>query len=78
MKKQILLLFALLATVAVTAQDSLHHIPELVNVGVAALTATNNTIIPGVDNTVSGSLITALILGIVRFFEKRKIKRNQN
>ena len=81
MKKFFYFLCALCAVMAIGqsyAQDSLQQIPELVNLGVGVLTATGNAIIPGVDNTISGSLITALILGVIRFIEKRKLKKKHN
>ena len=61
-------------------QDTLTTaISEVVNTAVAIHEVTGGgTIIQGVDNGVVGSMLTLLVAGIIRYFEKRKIKRKAN
>lgn len=58
-------------------QDTLTTaISEVVNTAVAIHEVTGGgSIIQGVDNGVVGSMLTMLVAGIIRYFEKRKIKR---
>ncbi len=52
---------------------------DVVNTAVAVHEATGGgAIIQGVDNGVVGSIVTLLVAGIIRYFEKRKIKRKAN
>lgn len=50
-------------------------IKDVINTGVAVMNATNNPIIPGMENEYAGGLIAGLVLGIIRFFEKRRRER---
>lgn len=61
-------------------QDTLTTaISEVVNTAVAIHEVTGGgTIIQGVDNGVVGTIVTLLVAGIIRYFEKRKIKRKAN
>lgn len=58
-------------------QDTLTTVVnEVVNTAVAVHEVTGGgAIIKGVDNGVVGSMLTLLVAGIIRYFEKRKIKR---
>ena len=58
-------------------QDTLTQVVgEVVNTAVAVHEVTGGgAIIQGVDNGVIGSIVTLLVAGIIRYFEKRKIKR---
>jgi branched-subunit amino acid permease len=51
------------------------QIGDVINTGVAILDATHNTIIPNVDNSITGGFITAIALLIVRILEKRKLRK---
>lgn len=61
-------------------QDTLTTaVSEVVNTAVAIHEVTGGgTIIQGIDNGVIGSIVTLLVAGIIRYFEKRKIKRKAN
>jgi hypothetical protein len=61
-------------------QDTLTTaVSEVVNTAVAIHEVTGGgTIIQGIDNGVVGSMLTMLVAGIIRYFEKRKIKRKAN
>jgi hypothetical protein len=61
-------------------QDTLTTaVSEVVNTAVAIHEVTGGgAIIQGVDNGVVGSIVTLLVAGIIRYFEKRKIKRKAN
>jgi hypothetical protein len=61
-------------------QDTLTTaVSEVVNTAVAIHEVTGGgTIIQGIDNGVVGSIVTLLVAGIIRYFEKRKIKRKVN
>lgn len=61
-------------------QDTLTTaVSEVVNTAVAIHEVTGGgTIIQGIDNGVVGSIVTLLVAGIIRYFEKRKIKRKAN
>lgn len=51
-------------------------VSEVVNTGIAVHEMTGGApIIKGVDNSVVGGILTLLIAGVVRYFEKRKLKR---
>ena len=56
----------------ITAND----VSNVVDSGVSILNATHNTIIPNVDNSIVGSVITALALLVIRIIEKRKLRKN--
>lgn len=74
MKKALFILLAMVLTsVSLMAQDSLNVISDIVNTSVAILDYTGNSIVKGVPNSVVGSLVTAIVLGIVRIIEKRKL-----
>lgn len=74
MKKTLFILLAMVLTsVSLMAQDSLNVISDIVNTSVAILDYTGNTLVKGVPNSVVGSLVTAIVLGIVRIYEKRKL-----
>lgn len=74
MKKALFILLAMVLTsVSLMAQDSLNVISDIVNTSVAILDYTGNTLVKGVPNSVVGSLVTAIVLGIVRIYEKRKL-----
>lgn len=66
-------ILVIFASVIVHAQDSLSVVSDIVNTGVAILDYTGNTLIKGVPNSALGGLVTAIILGIFRFYEKRKL-----
>lgn len=65
--------FVIFASVIVHAQDSLAVVSDLVNTGVAILDYTGKSLIKGIPNEVIGGLITTIVLGIIRFYEKRKL-----
>lgn len=49
---------------------------DVVNTGIAIHENTGGgQIINGIDNGVIGSFLSLLLAGIIRFFEKRKLKR---
>lgn len=74
MKKALFILLAMVLTsVSLMAQDSLNVISDIVNTSVAILDYTGNKLVKGVPNSVVGSLVTAIVLGIVRIIEKRKL-----
>ena len=51
-------------------------INEVVNTGVAIHELTGGSqIINGIDNGLTGSIISLLIAGIIRFFERKHLKR---
>lgn len=63
----------ILAQVTDTLQNVIN---EVVNTSIAIHENTGGgQILPGVDNGFIGSAISILIAGIIRFFEKRKLKR---
>jgi len=50
-------------------------IQHLASTGVEILTMTNNTIIPNIPNEITGGIITMILGVIIRFFEKRHLKK---
>lgn len=50
-------------------------IQTVLQTGVTIATATNNTIIPKVPNEITSSLITIIAGIIIRYFEKRRLKK---
>ena len=51
------------------------QIQELVNLGLQVAQNNNNTIIPNVSNNITTSLITIAVGIIIRFFEKRRLRK---
>jgi len=50
-------------------------IQEIANTGVNILTLTHNTIIPNVPNEITGGIITMIIGFLIRFFEKKHLRK---
>jgi hypothetical protein len=50
-------------------------IQEIATTGVNILTLTHNTIIPNVPNEITGGIITIIIGFLIRFFEKRHLRK---
>jgi hypothetical protein len=57
------------------AQIDSTGIQNLLTTGVNVATATNNTIIKGLPNEITGSLITLLAGFVIRMIEKRHLRR---
>lgn len=57
------------------AQIDSTEIQNLLSTGVNVATATNNTIIKGLPNEVTGSLITLVAGFIIRIIEKRHLRK---
>ena len=54
-------------------------INEVINTSIAIHELTGGgQFIKGVNNSVTGSIVTLLIAGVIRFFEKRKMKKRKN
>ena len=51
------------------------QIQELVNLGLQVAQNNNNTIIPNVSNNITTSLITIAVGILIRFFEKRILRK---
>ena len=51
------------------------EIQTILTTGVSIATATNNTIIKGVPNEITGSLITLIAGFIIRLIEKRSLRK---
>lgn len=60
-------------------QDSMpavvNHIPDLVSMTSEIFTATNNDIIPGVNNTITGAVIGVLLKELVAGLIRRRRKK---
>lgn len=50
-------------------------IQHLASTGVDVLTLTHNTIIPNVPNEITGGIITMILGVVIRFFEKRHLRK---
>jgi hypothetical protein len=68
-------LFFLLITFDSFCQIDSAAIQTLVQTGITVADATNNNIIPNVPNSITSSLLTIVVGIIIRFFEKRKLKK---
>jgi len=75
MKKYIFLTVFIFASILCYSQIDSADIQTILSTGVTIATATNNTIIPKVPNELTSSLITILAGIIIRFFEKRRLKK---
>jgi hypothetical protein len=75
MKKLTLLSIFIFAFVLSYSQIDSSGIQTILSTGVNFATATNNTIIPNVPNEITGSLITIIAGFIIRFLEKRSLRR---
>jgi len=75
MKKYIFLTVFIFASIICYSQIDSADIQTILITGVTIATATNNTIIPKVPNELTSSLITILAGIIIRFFEKRRLKK---
>ena len=62
-------------TFPMLAQLDSTAIQTVVQTGVSIADATNNNIIPNVPNSLTSSLLTVIVGLIIRFFEKRKLKK---
>ena len=51
-------------------------VQQVLSTGVNIATATNNTIIKGVPNEITGSLITLIAGFIIRLIEKRRLRKS--
>jgi len=71
MKKIIFLTVFIFASILCYSQIDSTAIQTILTTGVTIATATNNNIIPKVPNELTSSLITI----IIRFFEKRRLKK---
>ena len=75
MKKLILLGIFIFASILCYSQIDSTGIQTILSTGVTFATATNNNIIPNVPNELTGSLITIIAGFIIRFFEKRSLRK---
>jgi len=75
MKKIIFLTVFIFASILCYSQIDSTAIQTILTTGVTIATATNNNIIPKVPNELTSSLITILAGIIIRFFEKRRLKK---
>lgn len=50
-------------------------IQHLASTGVDVLTLTHNTIIPNVPNEITGGIITMILGVVIRYFEKRHLRK---
>jgi len=75
MKKFTFLTIFIFASILCYAQIDSAGIQNILSTGVTFATATNNTIIPNVPNEITGSLITIIAGFIIRFLEKRSLRR---
>lgn len=66
--------FVIISTCTFSQVDST-SIQNLFQTGVAIADATNNNIIPNVPNSITGSLITLVVGMVIRFFEKRHLRK---
>lgn len=57
------------------AQIDSAGIQQLAQTGVQILDATHNTIIPNVPNEITGGLISLVLGFVIRFFEKRHLRK---
>ena len=57
------------------AQIDSTGVQNILSTGVSIATATNNTIIKGLPNEITGSLITLLAGFIIRIIEKRHLRK---
>ena len=69
-----IILFVLISTCTFSQIDST-GIQNILQTGVSIADATNNTIIPNVPNSITGSIITLVAGFIIRFFEKRRLRK---
>ncbi|MEI8136126.1 MAG: hypothetical protein WCH21_02260 [Bacteroidota bacterium] len=74
MKKIISFLLFVFFTGCVVAQIDSAGIQHVISTGVQII-GINNTLIPNVPNEITGGLITMLAGFIIRFFEKRKLRK---
>lgn len=75
MKKYIFLTVLFFTSVLCYSQIDSADIQTILSTGVTIATATNNNIIPKVPNEITSSIITILAGIIIRFFEKRRLKK---
>jgi len=75
MKKIIFLTVFIFASILCYSQIDSTAIQTILTTGVTIATATNNNIIPKIPNELTSSLITILAGIIIRFFEKRRLKK---
>lgn len=75
MKKLTLLGIFIFASILCYAQIDSTGIQTILSTGVTIATATNNNIIPKVPNELTGSLITIIAGIIIRYFEKRSLRK---
>lgn len=75
MKNFTLILFFVVISTCTFSQIDSTGIQNLLQTGVGIADATNNNIIPGVPNTITGSLITLIAGMVIRFFEKRRLRK---
>lgn len=75
MKTPILILLFILTGGCIFAQVDSTAVQQILQTGVAIADATNNTIIKGVPNSVTGGLITLVAGFIIRYFEKRRLRK---
>jgi hypothetical protein len=70
----VVLIYCSLVSVCYSQIDSA-SIQNTVTTGVNIIAAVKGTIIPNVPNEVTGSLVTLLVGFLIRFFEKRKLRK---
>ena len=75
MKKTVSTILFILITINIFAAIDSTAIQNLLQTGVTIADATNNSIIPNVPNSLTSSLVTIIAGLIIRFFEKRKLKK---
>lgn len=75
MKKLTFLTVFIFAFVLCYSQEDSTAIQTILATGITFATATNNTIIPNIPNELTASLITIVAGFIIRFFEKRKLRK---
>ena len=84
-KRNIFFAFMLVCTFAI-AQDSLtvdtidhaaQQATEIIDTVVTIADVTDNQILPGIDNKVTGGAFSVIVLGIIALIRKRKKKKSQ-
>ena len=51
------------------------QIQEIVNVGLQVAENTNTNLIPNVPNNITSTIITVIVGLVIRFFEKRRLRK---
>jgi len=77
MKKSILItLLVFLVSVPMFSINDSMHVQEVVNLAVQVANATDTQIVKGLDNGITGTILSLLVASIIRLIEKKRtIKR---